>query len=239
MSAPLRKVSENFHLTVKRAKIATVVTPHLSDALSDRSRSTSANPIGARGLTRPSAEVQNGYRSDSSFTPLPCEGINPPGLYTAIVHNGPLRTRIQDHLDELGDFKAHTRCARELFFGWLVTLYYLMLVVAWNTLESTTHRLVGLYRRHVRARISWIPCIAWIKQAMHSAVVWFLPTLLAIRKSVFEANSRLRRDLEVNSRPRSISEAKRTSPVTPVHAKFVNGPQHSISVRYHVGDPSL
>jgi hypothetical protein len=153
MATPLRKVSENFHLTVKRAKFATVVTPHLSDALSDRSRSTSANPIGmgislllvdipssssciiqARGLTRPSAEVQNGCRSNSSFTPLPCEGIYPPGLYTTIVHNGPLRTRIQDHLDELGDFKAHTRCARELFFGWLVTLYYLMLVVAWNTL---------------------------------------------------------------------------------------------------------
>ncbi|KAH9989485.1 hypothetical protein BJV77DRAFT_686196 [Russula vinacea] len=138
MATPLRKVSENFHVTVKRAKIATVISPYLSEALSEDSRSALANHIGARDVTRPPAEVQNGYRSNSSFTPLPWESVNPPGPYTAIVHNGPLRTRIQDHLDELEELKAHTRCARELFFGWLVTLYYLMLVVAWNTLESTT-----------------------------------------------------------------------------------------------------
>jgi hypothetical protein len=166
MATPLRKVSENFYLTVKRAKIATVVSPYLAKASSERSKSARANPIGTRGVTRPSAEVQNGYRSNSSFTPLPREGIYPPGLYTAIVHNGPLRTRIQDHLDEIEEFKAHTRCAQELIFGWLVTLYYLVLVVAWNALESTAHRLVGLYKCHVRARISLIPCTAWIKQAM-------------------------------------------------------------------------
>jgi hypothetical protein len=150
MATPLRKVSENFYLTVKRAKIATVVSPYLAKASSERSKSARANPIGVgisllsidipssiiqtRGVTRPSAEVQNGYRSNSSFTPLPREGIYPPGLYTAIVHNGPLRTRIQDHLDEIEEFKAHTRCAQELIFGWLVTLYYLVLVVAWNAL---------------------------------------------------------------------------------------------------------
>lgn len=167
MATPLRKVSGNFHVTVKRAKIATVISPYLSEALSERSRSARANHIGvgifllsvdipssspciiqARDVTRPSAEVQNGYRSNSSFTPLPWEGVNPPGPYTAIVHNGPLRTRLQDHLDELEELKAHTRCARELFFGWLVTLYYLMLVVAWNTVVCAFLTSLGPILQH-------------------------------------------------------------------------------------------
>jgi hypothetical protein len=151
MAIPLRKVSENYQLTIKRAQMVTIVTPYLPEALSESAR---VNRIGvgfpllsaddpsciiqARGgVTKPLAEVRNYHRSKSSFTPLPWEGIYPPGLYTAIVHNGPLRTRIQDHLDELEEFKANVRQVRraqELLFGWLVTLYHLMLVVAWYAL---------------------------------------------------------------------------------------------------------
>jgi hypothetical protein len=155
MATPLMKVSENYHLTMKRAQFATTVSPYpfLSEASSERSESARANHIGvsfpcnqpiidnhsciiqARGVMKPPAGVQNGYRSrSSSFTPSPQEGINPSGLYTAIVHNGPLRTRIQDHWNELEGFKAHLQRAQELFFGLLVTLYPLMLVVVWNAL---------------------------------------------------------------------------------------------------------
>ncbi|KAF8486173.1 hypothetical protein DFH94DRAFT_678900 [Russula ochroleuca] len=237
MATPLRKVSENFYLTVKRAKIATVVSPYLAKASSERSKSARANPIGTRGVTRPSAEVQNGYRSNSSFTPLPREGIYPPGLYTAIVHNGPLRTRIQDHLDEIEEFKAHTRCAQELIFGWLVTLYYLVLVVAWNALGRFYSPPEGVYsppsRRSLQVprnvtRVHYISRSSISYLDRHPAVVWFLPTLPATQKSVLEANSRLRSDFEVNGLQRSTFEAQRMSLGTLVHAKFVNGPQHSI-----------
>jgi hypothetical protein len=95
----------------------------------------------------------------------------PPGLYTFIAHNAPLRARIQGHLYESEEFKAHVRRARPLLSGWLVTLYHLMLIVVWNALvcasltslgqrfraplkKSTTHRLVDLYERDIRAKIS-------------------------------------------------------------------------------------
>jgi hypothetical protein len=83
---------------------------------------------------KPPAGVENDYRSKSSFTPLPWEEIHPPGLYTVIAHNGPLRTRIQGHLEEFEESKAHVRRARFLLSGLLVTLYHLMLVVVWNAL---------------------------------------------------------------------------------------------------------
>lgn len=83
---------------------------------------------------KPPAEVENDYRSKSSFTLLPWEEIYPPGLYTFIAHNGPLRARIQGHLDELEEYKAYVRRAQSVLSGWLVTLYHLMLVVVWNAL---------------------------------------------------------------------------------------------------------
>jgi hypothetical protein len=182
-------------------KRAQITSSYLTEALSERSESARENPIGvgfsfsllsadifsciiqARGVTNPPVGVRAYQRSRSSFAHLPWEGIYPSGLYTAIVHNGPLRTRIQDHLDESEELKAHVRRAQELLSGWLVTLYHLMLVVAWNALvcalltsftggftvpfkESTIRHLADLYKRHIRARISWIPCTAWIKQAM-------------------------------------------------------------------------
>ena len=151
MATPLRKVSQNFRLTIKRAQIATIVSPYLPDLefLNERSESAHANPIGvglslwsvdirscivqAKVEVKPPAEVENDYRSKSSFTPLPWEEIHPPGLYTMIAYNGPLRTRIQGHLDELEEFKAHVRRA-QLLSGWLVTLYHIVLVVVWNAL---------------------------------------------------------------------------------------------------------
>ena len=79
-------------------------------------------------------EVENDYRSKTFFTSLPWEEIYPPGLYTEIAHNGPLRTRTEGHLDEVEEFKAHVRRARLLLSGWLVTLCHLILVVVWNAL---------------------------------------------------------------------------------------------------------
>ena len=101
-----------------------------------------------------------------------------------IAHNGPHCTRIQGHLGELEELKAHdVRRAQSRLSGWpFTTLYHLMLVVVWDALVcaflsrhkgkvSTEFlaprlRVVDLYERDIRAGISWIPCIAWIKQAM-------------------------------------------------------------------------
>ena len=69
--------------------------------------------------------VENGPRTSS----FPLEGILPPGLSTAIAHNGPLRRRIQDHCEESEEFKAHVRRAQGLLLGWLATLYHLILAV--------------------------------------------------------------------------------------------------------------
>jgi len=82
----------------------------------------------------PPAEVENDYRPKSSFTPFSWEGIYLPGIYTLIAHDSPIRTRIQDHLDEVEEFKVHTQRTQELLSGWLVTLYRLVLVVVWDAL---------------------------------------------------------------------------------------------------------
>ena len=109
--------------------------PYLSEASSERSESARANHTGvdfflmsadirynpsciiqARGMTKSPAEAQNGYRSRSSFSPLPWEDSYPPGLYTAIVHNGPLRKGIQDHLEEFEEFSRHIFNTLKNFF---------------------------------------------------------------------------------------------------------------------------
>lgn len=65
------------------------------------------------------------------------------------MHNGPLRTRIQDHLVEIEEFKAHLQRARDLFLGWIVTLYpLLILVVAWNALVCAFLTSLGLILHH-------------------------------------------------------------------------------------------
>jgi hypothetical protein len=75
-----------------------------------------------------------------------------------IAHNSPLRTRIQGHLDELEEFKAHVRRARPLLSGWLVTLYHLILVVVWNALVCAFLTSLGQslqrYGRNLRRTVS-------------------------------------------------------------------------------------
>ena len=84
----LTEVSQNLHLTVKRAQIATIVFPYLpdSEALNECNESAHANPIGedfsllsadicpcivqAKVVVKPPAEVENDYRLKSPFTPL-------------------------------------------------------------------------------------------------------------------------------------------------------------------------
>ena len=48
MANPLRKVSENYHMTMKRAQIATTVSPYpyLPEASNERSEPARANHIG-------------------------------------------------------------------------------------------------------------------------------------------------------------------------------------------------
>jgi len=195
MSAPLRKVSENYHLTLKRARIATVVSPFYNVA-SNGNNESPKNTVGVGGsssLARaqlPSHIVwgvtKTGDRSKSSFDTLPLERIFPPGLYTAIAHNGPLRRRIEEHYDELEDFKAHVRCAQEILFGWMATLYHLMLVVVWYTLGYTINHLAGLHKLLIPAKISGNPYTVRIKQALS------LRTLLTIRDSILESIGRSR-----------------------------------------------
>jgi hypothetical protein len=153
MATPLRQVSENYKQTLKRAQIATVVsvsTPPYNAAKTTGENNKSPLAISidvgfslpladilshiVRDLTELIAEVGIWYRPRSSSVPFSLESALPPGLYTAIAHNGPLRGRIQNSFDEIGEFKAHIRHAQRLFFGWLATFYYLMLVLAWYTL---------------------------------------------------------------------------------------------------------
>jgi hypothetical protein len=42
--------------------------------------------VHAKVVKNPTTEVENDYRTKSSFSPLPWEEIYPPGLYTVIEH---------------------------------------------------------------------------------------------------------------------------------------------------------
>ena len=78
------------------------------------------------------AEVQSDY-----YLPFRLSRLRyPPGLYTAIAHDGPLRTRIQCFWSELDEFWWHFRHARDLLFRWLATLYHLVLLALWYTFVS-------------------------------------------------------------------------------------------------------
>ncbi|KAI0300758.1 hypothetical protein BC826DRAFT_1183462 [Russula brevipes] len=135
MATQLKKVSENYHLTLKRARIATdVSTSHVfPDALSGHDES-------------PQLQIK------IVFHPAFPGKHRPPGLYTAIAHNVPLRRRIQDHLDELQEFKALVRHIQGLLSGWLVTLFHVIPVVG-----SASGRPIGPHEPRVRARISENP----------------------------------------------------------------------------------
>ena len=150
MATPLRKVSENYRLTVKRVRVATAFPPYdgfvEAFKLSENNISPRADSIRLslsmslpdtpsyiiRGEPKFPAEVENGSRTP--FTTFPLESILPPGLYTAIAHNGPLRRRIQDHSGELEEFMAHVRHAQRLLLGRLVILYHPIMAVVRHVL---------------------------------------------------------------------------------------------------------
>jgi hypothetical protein len=87
MATPLRKVSQNFRLIMKRAQIATIVSPYLPDmeSLNERSESAHANPIDVgfsllsadirscivqtKVEVKPPAEVENNY-DQNHLSPL-------------------------------------------------------------------------------------------------------------------------------------------------------------------------
>ncbi|KAI0255097.1 hypothetical protein BJV78DRAFT_1279696 [Lactifluus subvellereus] len=131
MAAPLRKVSVNHNLILRRARIAGVAYPQQPGAavpslVPESSDGRSKSPLtSSSGATRVRSEGDSSYRSP--FTPL--VSSYPPGLYTAVAHNGPLRRRIEDFWDELEEFRGHLRRAQQLLLGWLYTLYQLMLLV--------------------------------------------------------------------------------------------------------------
>jgi hypothetical protein len=76
--------------------------------------------------------------------------------------------------------------------------------------ESTINRLVDLYKRDIRARISWIPCIGWIKQAMSLGYITSLSLIDLISRQTPGrglVSSHLAHDSEI--RPRSRFEVKK------------------------------
>jgi hypothetical protein len=153
MAAPLRKVSENYHQTLKRAQVPAVISPSYdaAKASGEKNKSPLSSPTGV-GFSLPLPDIlsqivrdltkliEDWYRPRISSVPFFLESALPPGLYTAIAHNGPLRRRIQDNCDEIGEFKAHIRHARGFFLGWLATLYHLTLVAAWYTFVCSSSR---------------------------------------------------------------------------------------------------
>lgn len=93
-----------------------------------------------QGVLKLRAWVENSYKSRSPFIPLPLEDTDFSGLYTAIVHDGPLLRRIQDNWDELSKLKAHFK---NVLFGWLATLHHLMLAVGYYALVCAALTLFG------------------------------------------------------------------------------------------------
>jgi hypothetical protein len=59
---------------------------------------------------------------------------------------------------------SYSSCGMECSCMCLSHVFRAKFTALWK--ESTTHRLADLYERDIRAKISWIPCIAWIEQAM-------------------------------------------------------------------------
>ncbi|KAH9041733.1 hypothetical protein EDB85DRAFT_1377133 [Lactarius pseudohatsudake] len=140
MAAPLRKVSLDYHQTLRRVRFRVtsdvplrlhrdnpVIPSHIPETPSDRNTLSSH--------TAPSSAVSAEVHDDYYLSFLSRRSY-PPGLYTAIAHDGPLRTRIQCFWSELDEFWWHLRHARHLLFGWLATLYHLILLVVGYTFVS-------------------------------------------------------------------------------------------------------
>ncbi|KAI9439874.1 hypothetical protein H4582DRAFT_1556242 [Lactarius indigo] len=140
MAAPLRKVSLDYHQTLRLARFRVtsdvplrlhsdrpMVPSRVPEVPSDRNTLSSH--------TAPSSAVSAEVHSDYYLSFLSRLSY-PPGLYTAIAHDGPLRSQIQGFWSELDEFWWHLRHARHLLFGWLATLYRLILLVVGYTFVS-------------------------------------------------------------------------------------------------------
>jgi len=182
MAAPLRKVSLECHQTLRRVQVISGVylQQHCDNAAapfrvpelpSDRNTPSSHATPSSEAVTVP-AEVQSDYYSP--FLLFLSGRSYPPGLYTAIAHDGLLRTRIQCFWSEIDEFWWHFRHARYLLFGFLAALYYLVLLATWYTFRSATS--VNFFTR-------------WVKKAMSVRYVamTLLPVLEKIRESALEA----------------------------------------------------
>ena len=98
-----------------------------------------------------------------------------------MAHNGPPRTRIQCFSSELDVFWWHFRQARNLLFGRLPALYYLVLLAVWYTFVSAfppssnkiiytfskiSHRFVETYKRGANSVASMMFFTREIRMAM-------------------------------------------------------------------------
>lgn len=219
MAAPLRKISLDYHQTLRRVRFQAtsdvplrlhrdnpVILSHIPETPSDRNTlSSHTAPSSAV-----SAEVHDDYLSFLSRRSYP------PGLYTAIAHDGPLRTRIQCFWSELDEFWWHLRRARHLLFGWLATLYHLILLVGY-TFSTNSVTSVVLLTRRMRRTMS----------LRYVVMVWLLPVLDKIRNSALEAVGTEGFSKDIGGPPvRSDSEGNGVAVGIPIpvdHAQVGNG----------------
>ncbi|KAH9003078.1 hypothetical protein EDB86DRAFT_122082 [Lactarius hatsudake] len=170
MAAPLRKVSLGYHQTLRRVRFRVtsdvptrlhrdnpVISAHTPETPSDRNTLSSH--------TAPSSAVSAEVHDDYYLSFLSRRSY-PPGLYTAIAHDGPLRTRIQCFWSELDEFRWHLRHARHLLFGWLATLYHLILLVVRYTFISSANPLVETYKQSTNSVSSVVLLTRRMRRAM-------------------------------------------------------------------------
>lgn len=156
-----------------------VVSLRPLDAPSDDiTSSTHATPFNQGTATVP-ADVRSDYS-------LPFSGRRyPPGLYTAIAHNVPLRTQIQRFSPELDEFWWHFRQARNLLFGWLAILCHLVLLAVWYTFISPIRSFVEMYSKRgensVTSETFFTRRIKRVIFLRYIVMVWLLPILDKIR----------------------------------------------------------
>ncbi|KAI9463325.1 hypothetical protein BJY52DRAFT_79042 [Lactarius psammicola] len=229
MAAALRKVSLDYHQTLGRVQATSgvpVAPFRVPETPSGRNTPSShATPSTSAEVTVP-AEVHSNY-----YLPFLSRRS---GLYTAIVHDGPLRTRIQCFWSELDELLWHFRHARDLLFTWLATMYHLMLFAVRYTFISSTHPFVETYKRSANSVTSMVLFIRRIRRAMslrYVVMVWLLPVLDKIRKSALEAvgngTEEFSKDIDIGGSPvRSDPKGNGVAPGMPIlvdHTPVGNG----------------
>ncbi|KAI0303625.1 hypothetical protein B0F90DRAFT_1305407 [Multifurca ochricompacta] len=135
MAAPLTRVLLSHRKTLGRAKFSTVlssqqhesaVPPRVLETPGGHSRSPLAAPTG--GVAKSTSESHRNRMPSITLLFSVIGYLS--GRYTAIAHDGNLRRRAEECLDEFEEFQRHLRRAQELLFGWLATFYHLVVVVA-------------------------------------------------------------------------------------------------------------